>query len=411
MKKVFVALTGQGLAFLIVLRSGAIAAILASLLISRIHAQTQAAMNAQARAEFEQADAELNKTYQAVLKKLPDAGSKQKLKEAQRAWIASRDAEATRAAGEVRGGSMAPAVRYETMSKLTRERSNQLKNRDEGMVAPSPESQTSPSTNAATEMTAEPSSSDASPDGEDNANKSCDCPPSPDGKFAFLVSDTEENASSERLQILDLIEKKSGKKLQRIDDADMPVFWNVHWAPDSNGLALKTKLVWHPSHQGVEVYFRSGEIFQKIELPNLPDEYTKKEVVWAPDSKRFAVNYSISWFRGYETVAFYQLRDDKWVALRSPVDEASKHSQLAQLARKYSPKNTDRKGDSSLLSNHLEARSWTDANTLLLYAYSEHDEGEAAALFTLKFDKGGNWKIIKMHQMSKKEVEQLEKEQ
>jgi uncharacterized protein YecT (DUF1311 family) len=69
MKRVFVVLTGQGLAFLIVLRSGAIAVILASLLISRIHAQTQAAMNAQARAEFEKVDAELNKTYEALLKK------------------------------------------------------------------------------------------------------------------------------------------------------------------------------------------------------------------------------------------------------------------------------------------------------------------------------------------------------
>ena len=84
------------------------------------------------------------------------------------------------------------------------------------------------------------------------------------------------------------------------------------------------------------------------------------------------------------------------------MDEASKHSQLAQLARKYSSKNTDRKGDSALLSNHLEARSWTDANTLLLYAYSEEENGEAAAFFTLKFDANGDFKIIKMHRLSKK---------
>jgi uncharacterized protein YecT (DUF1311 family) len=397
------------------------AALLISLpvLVSQIHAQTQAEMNAVARADFARADADLNKTYQSVLAKLPTAESKQRLRETQRAWVTSRDAEAARAAKEAEGGSMAPTLRYETMTHLTQERIKELKSRlaekttpDEKGTAtpsPSPEPQKSAETRTATEPTAEPSSN-VSPGQEDNGNKICDCPPSPDGKLVFLASDTEDS-SGDHLQIIDLIDKKSGKKLQRIDDADMPVFWNVHWAPDSNGFALKTKLVWHPSHQGVEVYFRSGETFQKIELPNLPDEYTKKEVVWAPDSKRFAVNYSISWFRGYETVAFYQLRDDKWVALRSPVDEASKHSQLAQLARKYSPKNTDRKGDSSLLSNHLEARSWTDANTLLLYAYSEHDEGEAAALFTLKFDQAGNWKIVKMHQMSKKEVEQLEKEQ
>jgi uncharacterized protein YecT (DUF1311 family) len=35
-------------------------------------------MNAQARAEFEQVDEELNKTYEALLKKLPDAEGKEK---------------------------------------------------------------------------------------------------------------------------------------------------------------------------------------------------------------------------------------------------------------------------------------------------------------------------------------------
>ena len=392
------------------------ATLLVSFLVAiiQIQAQTQTAMNAQARADFAQADIDLNKTYQAVLAKLPDVASKQKLREKQRAWLASRDAEAARAAGQADGGSMAPTIRYETMTHLTRERIKELKNTlaekatpgEEGTAtpSPSPEPQKSAQTNTATEPTAGPLSN-ASPGEEGDANETCDCPPSPDGKFAFLASITEKDSFENQLHIIDLIDKKSGKKLQRIDEPDMPVSRDVLWAPDSNGFALKTKLVWHPSHQGVEVYFRSGETFRKIELANLDEGYTKKEVVWAPDSKRFAVNYTISWWRGYETVAFYQLRDDKWVPLRSPVDEASKHSQLAQLARKYSPKNTDRKGDSSPESNHLEARSWTDANTLLLYAYSEEENGEAAALFTLKFDEAGNWNIIKMHQMSKKEID------
>jgi uncharacterized protein YecT (DUF1311 family) len=34
-------------------------------------------MNAQAQAEFVQADTELNKTYEALLKKLPDGQSKE----------------------------------------------------------------------------------------------------------------------------------------------------------------------------------------------------------------------------------------------------------------------------------------------------------------------------------------------
>jgi len=86
-------------------------------------------MNAQARTEFEQADAELNKTYEALLTKLPDAESKQKLKESQRAWLAFRDAEAVFVADHARGGSMAPTIRYETMTELTQQRIKQLNTR------------------------------------------------------------------------------------------------------------------------------------------------------------------------------------------------------------------------------------------------------------------------------------------
>jgi len=261
-------------------------------------------------------------------------------------------------------------------------------------------------------QTPSPSSDTSASEGgiaEENSDgaKRCDCPPSPDGKFAFIVSFGEQDSSGDRLQIIDLIEKKSEKKMQRIDDASMLVFWNVLWAPDSNGFALKTKVEGHPRLQGVAVYFRSGETFQKVELSNLPNGCTTMEVVWAPDSKRFAINYMITWIH-YETVAFYQLRGDKWVALRSPVDGASEHTQLAQLASKYSPKNTYPKGHSSSVSDSLEARSWADADSLLLYADSGSEEDEAAALFTLKFDDAGNWKIVKMHRMSDKEIEKEE---
>jgi hypothetical protein len=257
-------------------------------------------------------------------------------------------------------------------------------------------------------------SPDASADEQGTADENtdrterCDCPSSPDGKFAFLVSDTEEKLSSERLQILDLIEKKSGKKLQRIDDAAMPVLWSVLWAPDSNGFALRTKVVGHPRLQGVDVYFQSGVTFQKVELPDLPDTDVEKEVVWSPDSKHFVLNYTTPNLRtDYQTVAFYQLRGDKLVTLHSPVSDRSGHSQLTQLARKYSPRNAHQKGDSSPVLDRLEARSWTDANTVILYAYSEREGGEAAAaLFTLKFDKEGNSKVVKMHRLSKKELEE-----
>jgi len=109
------------------IRAAQYAVLLIALLIpvAEIHAQTQAAKNAQARAEFVKADAELNKIYEALLAKLTDAEGKEKLKQSQRAWLVFRDAEAAFAAGP--RGTMAPTLRYATMTELTQQRIKQLK--------------------------------------------------------------------------------------------------------------------------------------------------------------------------------------------------------------------------------------------------------------------------------------------
>jgi len=133
------------------------------------------------------------------------------------------------------------------------------------------------------------------------------------------------------------------------------------------------------------------------------------DLLWAPDSKRFAFNYIAAHAHDttYETVALYQLRGDKWVALQSPVDKASERAQLAQLAEKYLPKNSYRRRflDSSPEDDTLKVRKWADANTAILYAYSQTDEGQGAVLFTMKFDAEGNWKIVKTHRLSEKELQ------
>jgi hypothetical protein len=88
--------------------------------------------------------------------------------------------------------------------------------------------------------------------------------PSPDGKFAFVTSYGED------LHTIDLVDKKSGKKLQRIDEEDSEmVYWHVLWAPDSKRLALMTRSG-HPI-QGIDIYFRNGHKFRKIDLPELPE--------------------------------------------------------------------------------------------------------------------------------------------
>ena len=93
------------------------------------NAQSQGEMNRQAAKDFHKADAELNSAYAALMAKLPDVECKQKLKESQRAWLAFRDAQAAFEADEAHGGTMAPTLRYATMTELTDQRIKQLKTR------------------------------------------------------------------------------------------------------------------------------------------------------------------------------------------------------------------------------------------------------------------------------------------
>jgi hypothetical protein len=87
--------------------------------------------------------------------------------------------------------------------------------------------------------------------------------PSPDGTFAFLMTYGDD------LHSIDLIDRNSGRKLQRISEEDSDrISWHLLWAPDSKRFALMTRLG-HPI-QGVDVYARRGEVFRKLELPQLP---------------------------------------------------------------------------------------------------------------------------------------------
>jgi len=88
---------------------------------------------------------------------------------------------------------------------------------------------------------------------------------SPDGKFAFLIGHGEDQ------QTIDLIDKKTEKVLQHIDDMDMgSVTYRVLWAPDSRRFALMTR-AGHPN-QDVIVFVLKGDKFQKIKIPELTAE-------------------------------------------------------------------------------------------------------------------------------------------
>src|SRR5439155_26882714 len=90
---------------------------------------------------------------------------------------------------------------------------------------------------------------------------------------------------------------------------------------------------------------------------------------------------------------FGQSRGDKWVELRSPEDETSKHierAEAAQLRKTHSPKDAARER----LGDGGEVPKRADANTALPYAYSDMVVGDtpiaAHLLITVKFDTVGN---------------------
>jgi hypothetical protein len=146
------------------------------------------------------------------------------------------------------------------------------------------------------------------------------------------------------------------------------------------------------------------------------------DVVWAPDSKRFAYN----WGQGRtRQTAFYQLRDDQWVALDFPGhnDEFEKQPNdivAGQLKKEgLSEKKLEKQGKFlRLIWDTIKIDRWLDSNTAIVHvslrqvaarrdAPGEMDNGYGAdLLYTLKFDLSGKWKIVKSHRMSEKEVKE-----
>jgi uncharacterized protein YecT (DUF1311 family) len=80
----------------------------------------------EAEREFKKADAQLNATYQSLLRYL-DPKETEALRIAQRAWLAFRDADAKLSGLEFDGGTLEPVVIMSAMASLTRERTKHLK--------------------------------------------------------------------------------------------------------------------------------------------------------------------------------------------------------------------------------------------------------------------------------------------
>jgi hypothetical protein len=136
------------------------------------------------------------------------------------------------------------------------------------------------------------------------------------------------------------------------------------------------------------------------------------EILWAPDSRRLAF-YSCGAGKEHNTL-LYQLRNDQWVALEEPRDE------LFQRVGKIIEAQAKKEGLPKKTFLHMQwwtvkPERWLDSGTLIVYASMaevvHRKDGEyvgsgfgADLLVTLKFDADGNWKIVKTHPMSEKEV-------
>jgi uncharacterized protein YecT (DUF1311 family) len=94
-------------------------------------AQSQLEMNQDACDKYNKSDAELNKAYQQILKEYKsDALFIRKLKNAQRAWVAYRDAHISSVYPAVNTqneyGSVYPACRCIKLTEITQERTREL---------------------------------------------------------------------------------------------------------------------------------------------------------------------------------------------------------------------------------------------------------------------------------------------
>ncbi len=114
-----------------------------------------------------------------------------------------------------------------------------------------------------------PSPAPSTSDHEEDTTQEIDFT-SPDGKFAFLI------VRGDGEQTIDLIDKETEKVVQEMDDPEdlEATSHSVLWAPDSKRFALMTRMG-HPN-QDVTVYAQKGDRFEKIRIPELSAEIPAK---------------------------------------------------------------------------------------------------------------------------------------
>lgn len=90
--------------------------------------QTQLEMNDCAQAEYIRADAQLNAVWDQAKSAMDGLGHGDVLLDAQRKWLAFRDAACAAEVSPYEGGSIQPLIAYTCLTRLTLARSQDLEN-------------------------------------------------------------------------------------------------------------------------------------------------------------------------------------------------------------------------------------------------------------------------------------------
>jgi hypothetical protein len=141
-------------------------------------------------------------------------------------------------------------------------------------------------------------------------------------------------------------------------------------------------------------------------------------IVWSPDSKRFAFNLQPG--KAYQTAQFYQLDGNTWRKLDSLESNAATFAPLDRsMATQKEKLKLPPKDSGWPIMTSWQVRKWIDSSTALLYAHSEKtfeikNETEsvgASFFFTLTFDAVGKWEMVRSHEVPPKGVGGLNAEE
>jgi hypothetical protein len=141
-------------------------------------------------------------------------------------------------------------------------------------------------------------------------------------------------------------------------------------------------------------------------------------IVWAPDSKRFAFNLQPG--KAYQTAQFYQLDGDTWRKLDSLESNDATFAPLDRsVARQKKKLKLPPEDGGWPIMTSWQVRKWIDPGSALLYAHSEKTfeiknetkSVRASFFFTLKFDAVGKWEIVRTREVPSKGVGGLNAEE